>query len=251
MEVSERDLYSFIAIAGLWLKDRAPPVVRQALKISRECGIYTSAALFTRALERLVEAQWLTPIPYGRGMHRYVPTPRGLIDSHMILTTTIDRNESVTNHLSCLAKHVDVGAVARVSHVLVTLYTYSPFIAANRWPILGLPQDAQVRLQGVLRALYHNVPLDVHDVDIILQLEPVLNCNFEYYALHNTLRLVTSAETDSTPELVIAVKRIVEAMAKLARHCATHRAIPQFGAVADRLETLLRDKFKNGDSCQQ
>jgi len=247
MEINERDLYTFLIVAGLWLKDRQPPVVRRSQEVAKECGIYTSSPLFLKALERLVDKKMLAPVPYGKGMHRYVPTPRGLIDSHMIITTSRNRNESVAKYLSCLAKHVDVRAVARVSHILLSLYAYAPFIAWHKWPILGLSQEARTRLRDLLHAISHNIPIDVHDVDLIVQLEPVLNCNFEYYALHSALQLITSSETDSTPELVVAIQKILEAMAKLARRCATHKGIQPFGTVANQLESFLCDKF---NACQ-
>jgi len=242
MEVNERDLYVFMIMAGLWLKDRAPPVVRQALKISKECGIYTSAALFERALERLIEAKWLAPVEYGRGMRRYIPTPRGLLHSHMTISLRIDRDENMAKYLNCIAKHVDILHVAKVSHVLVGLYVHMPFLSLHKRPIIGLPAEARDRLRAVIQVLEENYPIDVQTAEWLLQIAPVLECNFEFYALYTAFQLVAS-ERDCHAELAHAVKSMIEAMAKLARYCATCKGIQPFDTIASQFELLLQQKF--------
>jgi len=82
MAVNERDLFTFAIIAGMWLRDRKP-VVRKALRISSECGGYTSSSLFERSLQRLVRAGWLVLRKEKRRIdevNRYIPTLKGFAE---------------------------------------------------------------------------------------------------------------------------------------------------------------------------
>jgi len=141
MAVNERDLITFAIISGLWLKTRAAGSVREALKISKECGGYTSSSLFLRSIQRLVRAGWVVArqVKTSKGIevNRYVPTLRGFVEYATMLDNTMNDNLAVAftsgdtspllqfyellDNIKCIEKYTPVAKVWEIGRALATL----------------------------------------------------------------------------------------------------------------------------------
>jgi len=240
MGINERDLYTYMIVSGLWLKDKQPPVVRRAQEIAKECGIYTSSPLFLRALERLVDAKWLAPVEYGKGMHRYVPTPRGFAYIPLLF------NRHTTDPISnCLSKHVDVSSIVKLGNIINDMIVLSQLLSTLGLPLIGVTPEMQAQLMGLLQAMRENRPIDPQTAEQLLRMEPLLECNFEYYLYHYALLIAKYRELEhacksgTVSELETIVRGGVEMLIKIARHCAS-KGILIFGDVAKEYEKLLQ-----------
>jgi len=243
MKLSERDLYTFLIISGLWLRDKQPPVVRRAQEIAKECGIYTSSPLFLRAIERLVDAKWLAPVEYGKGMHRYVPTPRGIVHITMFYYINRRRSDPI---LDCLSKHVDISSIVILGNIINDMIVLSQLL--NTWglPMIGLTPEMQALLMSLFQAMRENRPIDAQAVEQLLRTKPLLECNFIYYLHHYALLITKYRESEhacksgAVSELETIVRSIAEILIKIARYCASNKGILVFGELAKEYEKLLQ-----------
>jgi len=245
MGISERDLYAFLIVSGLWLKDKQPPVVRRAQEIAKECGIYTSSPLFLRALERLVDAKWLAPVEYGKGMHRYVPTPRGI--AHVTILYHININRRRTDPiLDCLSKRVDISLIVKLGNIINDLIVLSQLLSTWGLSLIGLTSEMQAQLMELSQALRENRPIDARAAEQLLRMEPLIECNIIYY-LHHYALLITkyrelehACKSGAVSELETIVRDGAEILIKIARYCASNKGILVFGELAKEYEKLLQ-----------
>jgi len=269
MDVNERDLLTFAIIAGLWLRDRRPPAVREALNISRECNAYTSAPLFERSLRRLVNEGWLVirEVTNSRGakVNRYVPTLRGLAEyateiEDVLLNYAIDlasRSEdtSQTSHtseflesLECIEKHVpEVEKAEEMGNALATLidvvgvYAMAGTDGGVATQDVSLPPQYEKLAQMVL----DGQPADAVEVETLEQLPsqlPTLRCVLLAVKMSDIVDTLLISVEDACRRGLVAhladvLKSALETYLKLAQYCAHLGA--QFNTKT--VESLLRN----------
>jgi len=243
MEIRERDLYVFMIVSGLWFKEKQPPVVRRAQEIAKECGIYTSSPLFLKSLERLVDAKWLAPVEYGKSMHRYIPTPRGI--AYVSLLFNVNRRK-IDPILDCLGKHVDISPVVKLGTLINDMVILSQLLSTLSLPLVGVAPETQVQLMKLLHAMRENRPIEAQAAEQLLRMESLLECNFIYF-LHHFATLITkyrelehACKSGTVSELEAVVRDDINVLIKVARYCASNKGILVFGEVASRFEELLQ-----------
>jgi len=230
MDLDGRDLYTFTIIAGLWLKDRQPPVVGEVRDISWECGIFTSTGVFERSIKRLVNTGWLAvrevTTKRKQKVHRYVPTLRGFAEyayfvDDMWSNYVIDMLRGEMREPprdDCLDKYVDVVAVKALGGALRVL------LEAAAVPAIRLSP----KLQELVQAVHEGRGIDEVSQELLdlAQVElPTLTCLLVHYHLQvatNRMAVMGARyayNSGAVTELNDALKTALEAQDKLARFC--------------------------------
>jgi len=236
MAVNERDLITFAILAGMWLRDRKP-AVRKALRISGECGGYTSSPLFENSLRRLVRAGWLIIKKEKRSeifeVNRYIPTLRGFSEFATTwedaaidrlaaaFTPPGDASSLIQYHdsfdtMKCLEKHVPVTRVIEIGRTLTLLVD----VAAIR----DLPQQ----YIDLARAVEEARPADEVDFTLVEQVVdqlPALQCILLDAKTSNIIGGLLTATTHAckrglVSQLTNALKATLEAYLEQAQYCA-------------------------------
>jgi len=231
MGLNDRDLYTFTIVAGLWLRDRHPPVVGEAIDISKDCGIYTSNPLFMKSLRRLVKEGWLTirevEVRRGYKTNRYVPTLWGFAEyayhvdamwsNYVIGMLRGEMREPPRD--DCLNKYVDVVAVKALGGAFRVLLE----VAAV--PTIRLSPKLQELVQAVHEArAIDEVPQEL--LDLVQAELPTLMCLLVHYQLQaatNTMAVMGARyayNSGAVMEYNDALKAALEAQYRLARFCA-------------------------------
>jgi len=223
MGLDRRDLYTFVVIAGLWLRDRQPPVVGEARDILWECRIFTSTGVFKRSLNRLVKAEWLAArevaTKRGQKVTRYVPTMLGFAEYGSRRPLTYEHDEYY-----CLYKHVNVTDVNHLAFGVKQAVRIYDEIMEWRRVLHDLPVPAQIREIALAvdetRAV-DEVPSEL--LEWILRESPTLKCSYL-----RTLVLRVNAVFDAylemeemTQEAYELSQALAEVVNKLDRYCAS------------------------------
>jgi len=155
MGVNERDLFTFAILAGLWIRDHKPPVVRKALRISSECGSYTSSPLFERSLQRLVRAGWLALRKEKRRVdevNRYIPTLKGFVEFADRFILRLVRQKIDLAPYYCIYRHVPLIDIENMSLSLKTVLDIYNMWVEGGSRIEELPQQMREIAQAIIEA---------------------------------------------------------------------------------------------------
>jgi len=254
MGLNDRDLYTFAIVAGLWLRDKRPPVVGEAIEISKDCSIYTSAPLFMKSLRRLVKEGWLTvrevEVRRGYKTNRYVPTLKGFVEFinatnsmwknfvYDILRSLVsgvlsDVNVSPPPLFGCLKKYVDISAVERLGRALALL---------KRAAELSIVPP---RYQELLQAIVDARPIDDAPqelLDAVLSDLSLLECLVEFQLVQSALFEFAMLENESENvgrEALDVLKALADTLYKLALYCTTRKGVTVYGEVAEIIKSTI------------
>jgi len=236
--ITTRELHVFTAIAGLWLKTRKPPAVRETYRILRECGILGSIDALNMSIRKLIKARWLEPRPYGEKLHRYVPTLWGFAEAERFFLDfkkkkweeefDFEKDELYEYYLhqECVGEHVDVKAVRTLRVAIKTIID-----AYEEYGEELLPP----RLREVARAALNASPIDAvssESLEMLLHELEMLQCALSYLKLLDVRELIRSelgydaCEKGTAPEVDDIVKTIITAELKLIQFCERRTGTP-------------------------
>jgi len=251
MGVNERDLFTFAILAGLWIRDRKPPVVRKALRISSECGSYTSSPLFERSLQRLVRAGWLALRKEKRRVdevNRYIPTAKGFVEfaDRFILGRARQKIDLAPYH--CIHRHVPLIDVEIMSLNLKTvLDIYNMWVeGGNRFE--ELPQQMREIVQAIIEAKPADaIPYEYYEW--LRQELPAWECELltiQLYRVRTRINYFRQrlCANDKKSELAEIVRSLIVAEYKLLKQCCHMRGPKCDSEWEDVIQKDLEDELR-------